>query len=364
MHKKAHGKPARDKRRSRFGHKAGLAPGTAAYLGEERDFQVSAELYCYHTDSLKHQERISLNEIKFHDPNDEVFWFHITGVHQTDVIEKVGKQLGLHALVVEDIVHTEQRPKLDDYDDYLYLVVKMIGFQEETKDITTEQLSLVLCGNTLVSFIEDSGDLFDPLRERLRKGNLKLRKSGADYLVYSMLDMIVDNYFVVLEKIGDQLQDLEFQLLDEIKPGDLAEVHRIKKELIFLRKAIWPMREVIGLLTKSDSRFLKGNTDIYLRDVYDHAVHAIDTLETYRDLTSGMMDVYLNSISNRMNKVMKTLTIIATIFIPLTFIVGVYGMNFDYMPELHVWWAYPAVWAVMIAITGGMLWYFKRKGWF
>lgn len=351
-------------RRIRYGRKAGMAPGTVAYFGEERDFPVTAELFRYNQAELQHRESIQAGEIRFHHNGEDVFWFNITGIHNPELIEQIGKQLELHALVTEDIVHTEQRPKIDDYDEYLYVVVQMIDFDAQQKSIVTEQLSLVLSGNTIVSFIEDQGDLFSPLRERLKKGNLKLRKSGADYLVYSMLDMIVDNYFVVLEKIGDQLQELEFQLLDEVRSGNLAEVHRIKKELIYLRKAIWPMREVIGQLTKSDSRFLKGNTDIYLRDVYDHCVHAIDTLETYRDLTSGMMDVYLSSISNKMNKVMKTLTIIATIFIPLTFIVGLYGMNFEFMPELHVKWAYPAVWAVMLSITGAMLWYFKRKDWF
>ncbi|MBX7202990.1 MAG: magnesium/cobalt transporter CorA [Bacteroidia bacterium] len=354
----------REHRRTRFGRKAGLAPGTLTYLGEKRDFAIKAELFRYTNETIAHKAAIDLHEITFGQASDEVYWYHVTGVHQPDKIAMIGQQLGLHVLALEDIVHTEQRPKVDDYDTYLYLVVKMIDFDQTNQCVTTEQLSIVLCGNTLVSFIEDKGDVFEALRERLKKGNMKLRKSGADYLMYSMLDMIVDNYFVVLEKIGDQLQELEFQLLDEAVKSNQVELHRLKKELIFLRKAIWPMREVIGLLTKSDSRFLKGNTDLYLRDVYDHCVHAIDTIETYRDLTSGLMDIYLNSISNKMNMVMKTLTIIATIFIPLTFIVGIYGMNFDYMPELRVWWAYPAVWGLMIAITGGMLWYFKKKAWF
>jgi len=363
---KKNGKPApkHSTRRSKYSRKAGLAPGTVAYLGEQRNFQISAELIRYHAGNINLEPDIPIERIQFQPENEEVFWYHVTGVHEPAIIEQIGRQINLHALAMEDIVHTEQRPKIDDYEEYLYVVVKMMDFDETQLCITTEQLSIVLCGNTLVSFIEDKGDLFDPLRERLRKGNLKLRKSGADYLLYCMLDVIVDNYFVVLEKIGDQLQELEFELLEEAQSGNLSRLHQLKKELIYLRKAIWPMREVIGQLSKSDNRFLKGNTDIYLRDVYDHCVNAIDTLETYRDLISGMMDVYLNSVSNRLNRVMKTLTIIATIFIPLTFIVGVYGMNFEHMPELHLPWAYPAVWVLMLGISAGMLWYFKKKDWF
>jgi len=240
----------------------------------------------------------------------------------------------------------------------------MIGFSVQKQEVVTEQLSIILKGNTIISFIEDEGDLFDSVRERLRKGNLKLRKSGADYLVYSILDLMVDNYFLVLEKIGDQLETLETSLLNDARPVDVQELHRLKRELIFLRKFIWPMREVVGLLSKNDNNHMKGNTGIYLRDVYDHCVHAIDTVETFRDLTSGLMDIYLSTLSNKMNMVMKTLTVISTIFIPLTFIVGVYGMNFDFMPELHSHWGYPLVWFLMLSIVIGMLKYFKNKDWF
>jgi magnesium transporter len=201
------------------------------------------------------------------------------------------------------------------------------------------------------------------VRDRLRKGNQKLRGSGTDYLLYSILDNLVDQYFVVLERIGDRLEDLEMRLLDNPREEDLRELHRAKRELIYLRKFIWPLREVVGMLAKDPEALFQPGTSMYLRDVYDHCIRVIDTLETYRDLSSGLMDIYLSSISNRMNMVMKTLTIIATIFIPLTFIVGVYGMNFDIMPELHMAWAYPAVWALMIGIAGGMLIWFRRKNW-
>lgn len=351
--------------RTRYGSKAGLAPGTPAYLGRERLFSSRIDLIEYSEKNLKIQHDLPPDAIRSDnkEQDGQVTWINITGVHQPEFIENIGKKLSLHSLVIEDIVHTEQRPKLDDYDEYLYMVVRMIDLNDQSQHISTEQLSIIVKGNTLVSFIEDEGDIFDPLRDRIKKGNIKLCKSGTDYLLYSMLDMIVDHYFLVLEKIGDRLEEIEFEILDNSFSGSIEKVHQIKRELIFLRKSIWPMREVIGLLSKSDNKFLKGNTDLYIRDVYDHCVHAIDTLETYRDLTSGMMDVYLSSMSNKMNNVMKTLTVIATIFIPLTFIVGVYGMNFD-MPEYHLEWSYPALWLIILSVTGGMIWYFRRKNWF
>lgn len=358
--------PARNphRKRSKFGRKAGLAPGTITYVGEVRSFKVFADVIRYNTENLEEHKNLAPETIPLADVPGQVQWINVTGIHDIAAIERIGQQWGIHSLVLEDIVHTEQRPKIDDYDNYLYVVVRMIDYDTTTAEISSEQLSIILKGDTILSFIEDNGDLFDKLRERLRKGNVKLRKSGADYLLYSLLDVIVDHYFVVLEKIGDRLEELEMRLLGNALAHDMARLHHLKRELIFLRKSIWPMREVVGLLSKSETGHLQGNTGFYMRDVYDHCVHAIDTLETYRDLTSGLMDIYLTSLSNRMNRVMKTLTIIATIFIPLTFIVGVYGMNFDYMPELHVWWAYPAVWGVMLIITTGMLWYFKKKRWY
>jgi magnesium transporter len=352
------------RKRSKFGQKAGLAPGTVAYVGEARNFKVLADVIEYSVNDFRETNGLPIELLKGEDPKEFIRWINVLGIHDTIALEHLGKEFCLHNLVLEDIAHAEQRAKLDDYDNYLYLVVKMIGFSAQKQEIVTEQLSIILRGNTIISFIEDEGDLFDSIRERLRKGNLKLRKSGADYLVYSILDLMVDNYFLVLEKIGDQLETLESSLLNDARPVDVQELHRLKRELIFLRKFIWPMREVVGLLSKSDNLHIKGNTGLYLRDVYDHCVHAIDTVETFRDLTSGLMDVYLSTLSNKMNMVMKTLTVISTIFIPLTFIVGVYGMNFDFMPELHTQWGYPLVWFLMLAIVLVMLKYFKNKEWF
>lgn len=267
-------------------------------------------------------------------------------------------------MVQEDIVNASQRAKLDDYADYLYVVAKMIEYNSTEKHVIAEQLSIILRGNTIISFIEDKGDVFDGLRDRIRKGNLKVRKSGSDYLLYCLLDAIVDNYFVVLEGIGDELEEIENNLFANATTSDVQLIHELKHELILLRRAIWPMREIVGSLSKVDNLHLTGNTSIYLRDVYDHCIHAIDTLETYRDISSGLMDVYLSSLSNKMNVVMKTLTVISTIFIPLTFIVGIYGMNFDNMPELDSQNGYSIVWGIMITIFFGMIIYFKKKRFF
>ena len=350
---------------SDLGKKAGMAPGTVAYVGVARDFTPWVDLIEYGPDTFIEKHKIKPDQCPEEDEGSLLIrWVNVTGIHDTDVIKSIGSKFNLHSLVLEDIVHVEQRAKLEDYQEYLYLVVKMIGIDEKKKDVTTEQLSIVIKGNTVLTFIEDEGDLFDSLRERIRKGNKKLRISGADYLLYSILDTIVDNYFVVLEKIGDKLEGLEIRLLTHARAADVHELHGMKRELIYFRKFIWPMREVVSLLSKSETLQIKGNTDIYLRDVYDHCVQAIDTLETFRDLSSGLMDVYLSTLSNKMNMVMKTLTIISTIFIPLTFIVGVYGMNFDFMPELRQKWGYSAIWGVMIIITATMLVWFKRRKWF
>ena len=348
----------------KMGHKAGMAPGTVTYVGEQRNFVPWIDVIDFDAHELKEYHRLDVDDLLKLPPSPAMRWVQITGVHDATLINRIGDHYQIHQLVLEDIVHTSQRPKLDEYPDYLYLVLKMIGLDAQTgSEVKSEQLSILYRSNLLVTFIEDEGDLMEPVRDRLRKGNQKLRGSGTDYLLYSILDNLVDQYFVVLERIGDRLEDLEMRLLDNPREEDLRELHRAKRELIYLRKFIWPLREVVGMLAKDPEALFHPGTSMYLRDVYDHCIRVIDTLETYRDLSSGLMDIYLSSISNRMNMVMKTLTIIATIFIPLTFIVGVYGMNFDIMPELHMAWAYPAVWALMIGIAGGMLIWFRRKNW-
>jgi magnesium transporter len=354
----------RRNKQSRIGNKAGLAPGTVTYTGEERNFHVVADVLTWDDEYFDEKNGVSIQHIQDDISTSQTRWINVIGIHDTSAIEHLGRVYNFHSLVQEDIAHAAQRPKLDDYEDYLYVVVKMIEFDNIEKHVKTEQLSIILRGNTIISFIEDEGDLFDGLRDRIQKGNMKVRKSGSGYLLYCLLDAIVDNYFVVLERIGDELEETEINLLSNATTSDLSLIHELKHELIFLRKAIWPMREIVGSLSKVDNLHLTGNTSIYLRDVYDHCIHAIDTLETYRDISSGLMDVYLSSLSNKMNVVMKTLTVISTIFIPLTFIVGIYGMNFHNMPELDSQYGYKIIWGIMITIAIGMGFYFKRKRWF
>ena len=292
-----------------------------------------------------------------------VTWLDIDGVHQADLLEAVGTHANLHPLVMEDIHNTYQRPKAEDYEDYLYIVLKMISWNEETKEVQAEQVSLILGKSYVISFKEDPGDIFDPVRLRLRESKGRIRKLGADYLAYSLLDQVVDHYFLVLENLGEQIEDLEEKLVTNPDSSTLQTIHHLKRELIFLRKSVWPLREAISSLERSESPLFQPETLVYMRDVYDHTIQVIDTIETFRDMVSGMLDIYLSSVSNRMNEVMKVLTIIATIFIPLTFIAGVYGMNFVNMPELQWPWGYFMVWGVMIVIVIAMIIYFKRKKW-
>jgi len=275
----------------------------------------------------------------------------------------VAAHANLHHLVIEDIHNTYQRPKAEDYEDFLYIVLKMISWDENLNQAQAEQVSMILGKGYVLSFKEDPGDIFDPVRVRLREGKGRIRKSGADYLAYALLDQVVDNYFLVLENLGERIESLEEELTTNPSPATLKAIHHLKRELIFLRKSVWPLREAINSLERGDSSLFQAETLVYLRDLYDHTIQVMDTIETFRDMVSGMLDIYLSSISNRMNEIMKVLTIIATIFIPLTFIAGVYGMNFANMPELQWPWGYFAVWGVMILVAGGMIIFFKRKGW-
>ncbi|MBI5640616.1 MAG: magnesium/cobalt transporter CorA, partial [Nitrospirae bacterium] len=255
-------------------------------------------------------------------------------------------------------------PKMEDYSDYLYIVLKMLYYDDKVKRIITEQISLICGPNFVISFQEGlEGDVFSAVRDRIRNNKGRIRKMGADYLVYSLLDAVVDNYFMILEKLGEDIEDLEEKLITKPTSETLHEIHYLKREMIFLRKAVWPLREVISGLERGESALIHESTRVYLRDVYDHTIQVIDTIETFRDMVSGMLDIYLSSISNRLNAVMKVLTIIATIFMPLTFIAGVYGMNFRHMPELDWQYGYPLIWLVMITIGISMLIFFRKKDW-
>jgi magnesium transporter len=338
----------------------GAPPGTLFYSGEQSG-PVKITLIEFNETDFFERDFLDLDVCMGHVRHDMVKWINVEGVHDVALIEKLGKIYDLHPLTLEDIVHIEQRPKFEDYEHYLLTIMKMIMYH---KDAESEQLSLVLMDNLVISFQEpQGGDAFDIIRERLRQGKGRVRKSGADYLYYCLMDAVVDWYFNAIEKIGDKIEVIEEEIMNNPHRDSLVKLYQLKREIIYLRKQIWPVRDLISNMIRSDSKFLSSSTQLFLRDLHDHSVRIIDTVETYRDLLSGIMDIYLSTNSNKMNEVMKTLTVISSLFIPVTFIVGVYGMNFDYMPELRKPHGYAAVWAVMLTVMGGLLYYFKRKKW-
>lgn len=347
----------------RTSKKTGLPPGTLVHIGEQKIENSRIEIFDYDDSQFQEKEIKTIEECFPFKDLPSVTWVNIDGLHEIQNIEKIGAHFDIHPLILEDILHTGQRPKFEDFDSYLFVVLRMLSYELDDQ-IKEEQISIILGENFVISFQEDIGDVFDPVRERMRSGRFQLRKRKADYLAYSLIDAVVDNYFIILEKMGEQIESLEDDLLDNPTPEALQTIHNLKRKLIIIRKSIWPLREVISGLLRGESSLFEKSTGIYLKDVYDHAIQVIDTIETYRDIVSGLLDIYLSNMSNKMNEVMKVLTIIATIFIPLTFIAGIYGMNFEFMPELRWHWGYPTVWAFMILIFLGMIIYFRKKKWF
>ena len=333
------------------------------YIGKTKNEKVKITYIGYNEDHFQEEQVETVEKVFQFSNTSNATWINFDGIHQLDTIEKIGKQFKIHPLVLEDIMNAGQRPKMEDFGDYFFIVLKMLHYDEKEDETKTEQVSLILSSKYVLSFQEDEGDVFDPIRERIRTNRGNIRKRGADYLAYSLIDAIVDNYFMVLEKIGEKIEDIEDELVKNPTPEVLQTIHRLKRELIFLRKSVWPLREVISRLERWESPLIDKSIDIYLRDVYDHTIQVIDSLETFRDTLSGMLDIYLSSVSNRMNEVMKVLTVISTIFIPLTLIASIYGMNFRYMPELEWPWGYPMVYIVMLSISAVMLVYFRRKKW-
>ena len=344
--------------------KIGLPPGTLVHTGEKKPGEPKITVIDYDEVTFQEKEVEKIEECFVFKDKPSVTWINVEGLHKVEIVEKLGECYGIHPLVLEDILNTDQRPKLEDYTDYVYIVLKMLNFSGKAESIETEQISLILGPNFVISFQEGKeGDVFDAIRQRIRTGKGHLRKMGADYLAYALLDAVVDGYFGILEALEEKIESLEEDLVTGPTTVTLREIHRLKREMIFLRKAVWPLREVIGSLQRGESAFIRENSLVYLRDLHDHTIQVIDTVEAFRDVLSGMLDIYLSSVSNRLNSVMKVLTVIATIFMPLTFIAGIYGMNFKYMPELEWHWGYPAVWIAVILISIFMLTFFRRKKW-
>ena len=348
----------------RVSKKTGLSPGALVHVGKKKIEKARIRIIDYDESQLQEKEAKTIEECFPFKEKPTVTWINIDGLHEVDIIEKIGKHFDVHPLVLEDIVNTGQRPKMEDFDNYLFLVLKMLYWDEDKSEVIAEQLSLILGSNFVISFQERVGDVFEPVRERIRGAKGRIRKMGADYLAYALVDAVVDRYFIILEKLGEKIEAMEEELVAHPSPETLQTIHTLKRELIFLRKSVWPLRELISGLERGESDLIQKSTHIFLRDVYDHTIQVIDTIETFRDMVSGMLDIYLSSVSNKMNEVMKVLTIIATIFIPLTFVAGIYGMNFEFMPELKWHWFYPEVfWIAMAIIAGLMLLYFRRKRW-
>ena len=353
-------KPRLIKRQSKT---AGLPPGTLVHVGERKTEKVRITFMDYDEHDFQEKQVSNIEDCFPFKDTPTVTWINIDGLHNTEIIEKLGKKFELHPLILEDILNTGQRPKFEDFDNYVFIVLKMLSYDEPNQATQSEQVSLVLGANFVISFQESIGDVFEQIRDRIRNVKGRIRKMASDYLTYAILDAVVDNYFIILEKLGDKIEYMEEELVSEPTEKTLKQIHAIKREMVFLRRSVWPLREMTSSLERSESKLIKESTGIYLRDVYDHTIQVIDTVETFRDMVSGMLDIYLSSLSNKMNSVMKVLTIIATIFIPLTFVAGVYGMNFKYMPELEWKWGYFIVLIIMAVVAAVMLIYFKRKKW-
>jgi magnesium transporter len=348
----------------------GLPPGSVIYTGEPTTGKARITRFVYDRDHYLEETVEEPSTIRRPGRHEGVTWINIDGVADTGLLAAIGEEFSIHPLVMEDIANVDQRPKVESYDGYLFITLKMLtAADSESLDIRSEQMSIVLGPDFVLSFQERIGDTFDAVRNRIRTGGGRVRSSGADYLAYALVDSIVDYYFVLLEAVGDTLESLEEMIYDESDQKTVREVHRLKREIIDLRRAVWPMREVVNLLERDESGRISKSTRPFLRDLYDHVIQVVDTVESFRDAATGLVDLHMSASSNRMNEVMKVLTIISTIFIPLTFIVGIYGMNFDpaagpfSMPELSSPFGYAAVLGVMIIVAIGMIIFFRRKKW-
>lgn len=352
------------KKRINSGHKSlHQSPGKVIYVGKKEN-ETRLEVISYSENNYSHVESDDLQKAYGLKETQEKTWINLDGLNQVSEIEKLGHEFELHPLVMEDIVNTEQRPKVEEYEKYIFVTLKML-YYDKNGDFVREHLSVILGKNYVLTFQEANEDVFGRLRERISSGKGKIREAGADYLMYSILDAVIDNYFTVVESISEKIQALEEELFKKDVSENLAgEIQHFKREILKIRKAVLPLREIVKQLQHSGHPFLHSKTKHYLTDLYDHIIQVGESVELYREMAWGLMDLYMTGISNKMNEVMKVLTIMASIFIPLTFIVGVYGMNFHYMPELDEPYGYFVIWGIMIGIFIAMIIYFKKKKWF
>jgi magnesium transporter len=342
--------------------KVGQAPGSVIYTGEKSDQKLFIEAFDYTKDKCVEKELTNVEEC-FNFEYGSITWININGLNHVEAIEKIGEHYELHPLVLEDIVNVSQRPKIDEYDDYLFVVLKMLYYDADEK-IVSEQVSFILGEDYVLSFQEAEGDVFDSVRDRIRQAKGRVRAMKSDYLLYVLIDAIVDHYFSVIEVLGNKIEDFETEIFSGNVADDVSQnIQNLKREILRVRRAIFPLREVINRIEKNESTLIQKKTLTYYRDIYDHLIQVSENIDIYREMIWSLMDMYMTTISNKMNEVMKVLTIMASIFIPLTFIAGIYGMNFDYIPELKYKYSYFILWGVMITLFLGMLYYFKKKKW-
>ncbi len=351
------------KRTSKSQKHIGQVPGTLIYTGQKKSNPLSIETFDYNLERFEEKEIIKIDDAFTYKSTESITWININGLNNTSEIEKIGKHYNLHPLILEDIVNTSQRPKIDEYDDYIFVVLKMLYYDSEEK-VIAEQVSFVLGPNYVLSFQEAEGDVFDSVRDRIRHKKGRIRELGSDYLFYALIDAVTDHYYTIIETMGDKIEDLEDNLFNGQSQSEISQqIQNLKREVLKVRRAIFPLREIINRIEKTDNSLILPKTLHYYRDIYDHIIQISENIDIYREMIWGLMDMYMTSISNKMNEVMKVLTIIATIFIPLTFIAGIYGMNFENIPELKFKYGYYVLWAVMIILFLGMLYYFRRKKW-
>lgn len=343
--------------------KAGASPGTMVHIGERKIEKTRIRIMDYDEGQIREEEVQQIEACFPFKAEPTITWINIDGLHDIELIGKIGRHFDVHHLVLEDIVHVGIRPKIEQFDSFTFIVFKMLYYVEETDEIVDEQFSIILGQNFVISFQEREGTVFNPLRDRIKSVKNRIRKKGADYLTYALIDTVVDNYFILLEILGDKIEGLDDALLTSVSKETFHTINDMKRKLVALRRAILPLKELINTVEKDAFDLVDERNIIFFKDVHDHTVQILETIDSFRELISGLHDIFLNNVNNRTNEIMKTLTITATIFIPLTFIAGIYGMNFKYIPELEWRWGYFAFWALIVAIVGGMFYYFKRKDW-
>tara|TARA_R110002049_G_scaffold175107_1_gene342422 strand:- start:15546 stop:16625 length:1080 start_codon:yes stop_codon:yes gene_type:complete len=350
-------------RTSKYEKKLGTRPGSIIYTGNKETQKLFIETFDFTLETLQENQFQNVEDLFQYKSSKSITWVNINGLNHVDAIEKLGEHYALHPLTLEDIVNISQRPKIEEYDGYLFVVLKMLYYDTD-ENIISEQVSFILGENYVLTFQESDGDVFDGLRERIRHGKGRIRGLGSDYLLYALIDAVTDHYFVIVETMGNKIEDLEDNLFNGFTKDEISvQIQNLKREVLRVRRNVFPLREIINKIEKHESPLIQNKTLHFFRDIYDNIIQISENIDIYREMIWGLMDMYMTSISNKMNEVMKVLTIMATIFIPLTFIAGIYGMNFDHMPELHYKYSYYILWGVMIALFIGMLIYFKRKKW-